>query len=1000
MTFRIILSFLFIASFTLHADLAKGQLDRLKFDLQKEKPEQFRNRKLRSERTGEKKFTIPAKFVQNTVSHYNYYFNGNEKIKSVIERARMSQKDDYTRLLPYYSYSLDNTAAAKTDLDSVIQAATAGILLHDLRTNWVDNFYMLIGQAYYLEKEFDSAYMAFQFINYNLHPPDKNKSSLTPVVGSNTNRTGGTLSVASNEKRNILQKTLSMPPSRNDALVWQVRTLTDRALYSEAAGLINTLQNDPNFPPRLYSYLDEVQGYWFYKQEMYDSTIRYIESAIPNSIDKQDLARREFLLAQLYSQKNSIDTAGNYYLLAIKHTTDPLLDIYANINRTELIDKNNPDEIRSGIAHLTKMAKRDKYLDYRHIIYLAAGDLSMEIPDSLSSVDFYTQSAETNENDYTLKNKALLKRAVISYGLGNYRDAYEAYSKIQPEDTALHDIESINETRAALSQIISQLNIIDREDSLQNIASLPTANREDYLKKLSKALKKERGIKDNDLASDVNFNPFGKNNNSNTDLFSGNTSKGEWYFYNQSLKSKGFNEFKREWGNRQNIDNWRRITVRSAPVSPGRGGQMTDTGDPMVPAGPAGEISGVLNPPEQEDVSVDGLRANLPLTEELMDLSNQKIAIATYSLAKDYQQLLEDYGSAANTYETSLRKFPDSLYGGELYMNLSYCYRQLGNSVLADKYKNLLGQSFGESDYMQFLTNPEKFNPKYKDTAGTRLYSRIYTKFIEGDFESALAEKKMADSTYGHTYWSPQLLYIESVYHIRNRDDSTAVKVLGDIMTEYPNNPMSEKAENLIRVLNKRDSIENYLTNLKVERLPEDSQIVVFDDTRIYGNLPQRLVRDDSNLLPRKITTVDVPEVNPDKLIPAPVKNKDFIFDPFSPQDIMMVLTKVDPVYSSETRRSLERYTKSKFYNKKIVVIKDTLDKERTLIIFKGFVSAEDALNVLNNLKRDVGGEVSWLPRDKYEFYIISDGNLELLKENKKLNSYLDLLKEKFPDNF
>ena len=41
-----------------------------------------------------------------------------------------------------------------------------------------------------------------------------------------------------------------------------------------------------------------------------------------------------------------------------------------------------------------------------------------------------------------------------------------------------------------------------------------------------------------------------------------NNTKGDWYFYNTSVKSKGFNEFKRVWGKRQNVDNWRRIPVQ------------------------------------------------------------------------------------------------------------------------------------------------------------------------------------------------------------------------------------------------------------------------------------------------------------------------------------------------------------------------------------------------------------------------------------------------------
>ena len=65
------------------------------------KPKQFEDRKLGSERTADKKFTIPRNVIQNNVTHYNYFFNANNKVNAVVERAKLSFKDDYSKLLPF-----------------------------------------------------------------------------------------------------------------------------------------------------------------------------------------------------------------------------------------------------------------------------------------------------------------------------------------------------------------------------------------------------------------------------------------------------------------------------------------------------------------------------------------------------------------------------------------------------------------------------------------------------------------------------------------------------------------------------------------------------------------------------------------------------------------------------------------------------------------------------------------------------------------------------------
>jgi hypothetical protein len=139
------------------------------------KPEKFENRQLASEKMADKKFTFIRHFFQNSFTRYNYHFNAKNKIHAIIERAKEDQRDDYTKLLWYYPFTLENTLAQKSELDSVIYKATAGILLHDLRNDWIDNMYLLMGQAYYFSKEFDSAAATFQFINYNLFPREKDE---------------------------------------------------------------------------------------------------------------------------------------------------------------------------------------------------------------------------------------------------------------------------------------------------------------------------------------------------------------------------------------------------------------------------------------------------------------------------------------------------------------------------------------------------------------------------------------------------------------------------------------------------------------------------------------------------------------------------------------------------------------------------------------------------------------------------------------------------------
>ena len=108
-------------------------------------------------------------------------------------------------------------------------------------------------------------------------------------------------------------------------------------------------------------------------------------------------------------------------------------------------------------------------------------------------------------------------------------------------------------------------------------------------------------------------------------------------------------------------------------------------------------------------------------------------------------------------------------------------------------------------------------------TQATRAYENVYEHFIEGHFDEAAAEKLKLDSTYGDKYWTPQLLFIEALYYMHYRYDSIGKVTLNKIITKYQGTVMAAKAKNVLRVLNERERIENYLRNLNVSRLPEDS---------------------------------------------------------------------------------------------------------------------------------------------------------------------------------
>ena len=227
-------------------------------DLEKDKPENYKTRILRAEKTTEGKLKVHKKFYNNLVTKFNYNFNATNRLNDLIAKVKLQHKDDYTKLLTFYNYSVDGTAAVKGELDSVLYKCTAGILLHDLRSDWVDDLYLLMGKAYMFRKNFDSAHRVFQYVNYIYAPKD---DGYDLPIGSNASNNDGVFTVVTNEKRTLIKKLTKYPLRRNDCLLWMVRNYIEDKKISEASGLLSILQNDPIFPERLKNKLYETIAY-------------------------------------------------------------------------------------------------------------------------------------------------------------------------------------------------------------------------------------------------------------------------------------------------------------------------------------------------------------------------------------------------------------------------------------------------------------------------------------------------------------------------------------------------------------------------------------------------------------------------------------------------------------------------------------------------------------------------------------------------------------------
>ena len=130
------------------------------------------------------------------------------------------------------------------------------------------------------------------------------------------------------------------------------------------------------------------------------------------------------------------------------------------------------------------------------------------------------------------------------------------------------DYQALKTKSQNLNTVVSQLNIIQTEDSLQKVAAMSESERNAFISSIiNEIIKAESEGKTSEYSDRYNLGQYYENER----RFQGNIEQeGKWYFYNQSALTFGRTEFRRRWGDRKLEDNWRRSNKASVFCCSGR----------------------------------------------------------------------------------------------------------------------------------------------------------------------------------------------------------------------------------------------------------------------------------------------------------------------------------------------------------------------------------------------------------------------------------------------
>lgn len=716
------------------------------------------------------KNTETSRFYHSLTARFNIYFNGYESFKSGLAKIMNGHRDDYAEILNVFEYSDPSTATmASGDMERAIQKASKLISLKSITAKpeirgkreisekekklldqseyneWVDDSYLLIGKSRFYKHEFTEAEAIFNYC----------------ITSTN----------------DLL--------IRDEAKIWLARLYNENKNYSESLRLLDELENT-GVKKNLESMYFTTMADLYIKQKRYSEALDPLSKAVELVSGKRTRYRLTYLLAQLYEQTGDGTKATALYRKVVKMNPPYEVEFNARINIAGVFDVNtgNPKEIRK---ELEKMLRDSKNKEFHDQIYFALGNLSMKEGNDAEALGYYKKSAAGSSQNQNQKGRSYLSLANYYYEKADYMEAGMYFdSAVIFLDLKYPGLASLKTKSQSLKSLVSQLVIIEREDSLQRVALMPEANRNELISSIiARVTKDESEGKTTDNNDRYNIGQYYENER----RFQGNIQQeGKWYFYNQAALTFGRTEFRRRWGDRRLEDNWRRsnktrTTSQQAALSPGE-----------IPAAVSDTAAAVIDNKKPEFY----LR-NLPLNDSMMNASKEILANALLNAGKAYSENIYDTVTAISTLESLLERFPSSPHVPEALYNL-YKLTQNKNKVRSEAYRQRLIEKYPKSEFAMILSDPAYFENKMAELKqNEKLYEEAFRAYNEEKFQDAIFLTNDALRRYPESSLAPKFMLLHSYSLAKISDERQFKEDLNKVIKTWPNTPESRKAESTLR---------------------------------------------------------------------------------------------------------------------------------------------------------------------------------------------------------
>ena len=734
------------------------------------------------------KNTFINRTYHSTTAKYNGYFNAKELIRIGLDEYRYKAREDFNKILPIELFpSEEDVVDFYPVVDTAISKCQKVISKHSMPTaskpsqkksehaNWIDQNWMMIGYANYIRRDYGKALTTFEYVRkFYLNRPSTYSGQLweAKTLIKMGDLPEATRTLQKIEQRRTLVRSLDEDSGSKSKLSKKKK----KAAKEEKA---------PELPKHFDFELAKVKAMLALEKKDHKTAIEQLELALSKARKKEDKARLSFVLGQLYQIQGDAK-AREYYTMSIQKNAPFEMSFNAKINRSVVSNLDNDEMIRE----LMKLAKEDRYLEFRDQIYFAMSKVELNRQDRDMAKYYLSKSVFFSLNNPRQKGVSYEKLGDLSYEEKNYVHAqryYDSSSQVIPE--TYFNAEVIRNKADKLASLVRDIDIVAFEDSVQMIALMSDSDRDKFIKDVIKQLQKEE--KERKEREAIRAEQLRKLQQTYAEQNQKSGSK--WYFTNPKAMQEGVEDFKRIWGQRENEDYWR-LSNKPNRIS------MSFVDNDSIPVDSL-LASDVKTRVPLDDLSVEDLLSDIPLSDSAMNTSNNNLLAALYSSGMIYKEQLDEVKLGAIQFQRVIDHNIENEHNVLSAFQLYKINEGTGNSTA---YKTYILNNYPNSDYANYLRDPDYFiKKKERDALALQDYLRSVTRFEQGLYYPVIHKADMVineepNNVYRKEYFLLKAMAMGQI----NRDKTSLLPVLEQAILEYPETEVAERSQVLIDLIN------------------------------------------------------------------------------------------------------------------------------------------------------------------------------------------------------